>query len=207
MDAMHGKWRLWPLAAAALFFAAATGTTTEASGVGAMSTGGLTSQPIGHYEFCQANPSECAIRLREGNPLILTSEVMSLVDRVNRDVNEAVRPMSDFDIYGKDEVWAYPGQGVGDCEDYVLEKRRLLKSAGVSLSNLLITVLRKPDGEGHAVLTLRTDRGDLILDNLNDELRLWSKTGYRFLKRQSSSHTGRWVTLREEQNMLVGAVR
>lgn len=206
MNATHGRWRLWPLAAAALFFAAATGTTTEASGVDAMAIGGLTSQPIGHYEFCRTNPAECSIRPRDRGPLVLNDRVRAMVAGVNRAVNKAVRPMSDFDIYGRDEVWAYPDQGVGDCEGYVLEKRRQLAAAGISLANLLVTVVRKPDGEGHAVLTLRTDRGDFILDNLHDELRPWRKTGYRFLKRQSSTHTGRWVTLREDQNMLVGAV-
>ena len=117
-----------------------------------------------------------------------------------------MRRASNVTIYGKDEVWAYPDQGVGDCEDYALEKRRQLAAKGISLSNLLITVVRKPDGEGHAVLTLRTDRGDFILDNLSDELRPWQKTGYRYLKRQATTHTGRWVTLREDQNMLVGAL-
>ena len=79
--------------------------------------------------------------------------------------------MSDYDIYGKDEVWAYPDKGVGDCEDYVLEKRRELNRLGMSLADLLITVVRKPDGEGHAVLTVRTDKGDYVLDNLTDKVR------------------------------------
>jgi predicted transglutaminase-like cysteine proteinase len=206
MTATQGMGRLWPLVAAAMFFAAATGSTSEASGVTSMVTGGITSQPIGHHEFCKANPAECAIRVRDPGPLFIDDTVWTTIDRVNRAVNKAVTPMSDFDIYGKDEVWAYPVHGVGDCEDYVLEKRRLLADEGIALANLLITVLRKPDGEGHAVLTVRSDRGDFILDNLNDEMKPWYKTGYRFLKRQSSTHTGRWVSLREEQNMLVGAV-
>jgi predicted transglutaminase-like cysteine proteinase len=206
MKATHGRWRLWPLAAAAVFLTATTGTMSEASGVGAMATGGLTSQPIGHYEFCRARPSECSSRLRDRGPVVLTDALRRVVSQINVAVNRAVKPMSDFDIYGKDEVWAYPDQGVGDCEDYALEKRRQLAAKGISLSNLLITVVRKPDGEGHAVLTLRTDRGDFILDNLSDELRPWQKTGYRYLKRQATTHTGRWVTLREDQNMLVGAL-
>ncbi len=206
MTATQGMGRLWPLVAAAMFFAAATGSTSEASGVTSMVTGGITSQPIGHHEFCKVNPAECAIRVRDPGPLFIDDMVWTTIDRVNRAVNKAVTPMSDFDIYGRDEVWAYPVHGVGDCEDYVLEKRRLLADEGIALANLLITVLRKPDGEGHAVLTVRSDRGDFILDNLNDEMKPWYKTGYRFLKRQSSTHTGRWVSLREEQNMLVGAV-
>ena len=120
-------------------------------------------------------------------------------------VNATVKPMNDYDIYGKDEVWAYP-RGAGDCEDYVLEKRRDLMSKGISLSDLLITVVRKPDGEGHAVLTVRTDEGDYVLDNLTDAIKPWEETGYRYLKRQSTTHTGRWVTIREGNTALVGSV-
>lgn len=207
MNARGVTWRLLPLALGAVLLAGAAGTRTEASNVGAMITGGLTSQPIGHYEFCNRQPGECAIRLRDNGPQKVNDALLATIGRINMAVNTAIKPLSDYDIYGRDEFWTYPDQGVGDCEDYVLEKRRLLAAEGISLSNLLITVLRKPDGEGHAVLTVRTDRGDIILDNLNDELRAWHKTGYRFLKRQASTHTGRWVTLRDEQNMLVGAVR
>lgn len=207
MVATFDRWRVGLFAVSALFLAATTGTTTQAAGPGTMATGGLTSQPIGHYEFCRANPDECSTRMRWQAPLSLGAALGETVAQINRAVNAAIRPMSDFDIYGKDEVWAYPDQGVGDCEDYVLEKRRQLAAIGISLSNLLITVVRKPDGEGHAVLTLRTDKGDLVLDNLRDDIRPWHETGYRYLKRQSSEHTGRWVTLIEDQNMLVGAVR
>ncbi len=171
-----------------------------------MTTGGLTSQPIGHYEFCKTNPAECSIRPRDTGPERMTPATMRLIASVNVSVNRAVKPMNDFDIYGKDEVWTYPDKGVGDCEDYVLLKRRSLAERGLSLSNLLITVVRKPDGEGHAVLTVRTDKGDLILDNLNDSVKTWNKTPYRFLKRQASDHTGRWVTIRGESAPLVGSV-
>lgn len=172
----------------------------------AMKLGGLTSQPIGHYEFCNANPAECSVRPRDLGPEPMTGALWSQLVSVNRAVNTAVRPMNDFDIYGKDEVWAYPVNGVGDCEDYVLEKRRDLNQMGLSLANLLITVVRKPDGEGHAVLTVRTTKGDMILDNLRDDVLLWKDTEYRYLKRQASAHTGQWVTIREEVAPLVSSV-
>lgn len=171
-----------------------------------MIVGGLTSQPIGHYEFCRAAPRECSVRPRDQRPLQLTDVVWKQIQGVNAAVNDAVQAMSDFDIFGKDEVWAYPN-GVGDCEDYVLEKRRALTRRGISLSNLLITVVRKSDGEGHAVLTVRTDRGDFILDNLNTEILPWEQTGYRYLKRQSSEHTGRWVSIQGGDQTLVGSVQ
>jgi predicted transglutaminase-like cysteine proteinase len=180
-------------------------SSAAAAGSQSMLTGGLTSQPIGHYEFCKANPAECSVRLRDRGPLRLTDSVWKEVVEINTQVNAAVRPMNDFDIYGKDEVWAYP-RGAGDCEDYVLEKRRDLMLKGIALSDLLITVVRKPDGEGHAVLTVRTDKGDFILDNLSDTVKPWEATGYRYLKRQSTTHTGRWVTIREGNAALVGSV-
>ncbi|RWA75423.1 MAG: transglutaminase [Mesorhizobium sp.] len=174
---------------------------------GAMATGGLTSQPIGHYDFCKANPTECSIRPTDLAPVKMTDVLWRELSSVTTKVNAAVKPMSDLDIYGKDEVWAYPDKGVGDCEDYVLEKRRELNGMGVSLADLLITVLRKPDGEGHAVLTVRTDQGDYVLDNLTDKVRQWDETNYTFLKRQAIDNTGRWVSIRSGQQVLVGAVQ
>lgn len=76
---------------------------------------------------------------------------------------------------------------------------------GISPFNLL-TVLRRANGEGHAVLTVRTDIGDVILDNLTDLVMNWDETDYNFLKRQSSTHTGRWVTIREGDAPLVGSL-
>ncbi len=174
---------------------------------GSMATGGPTSQPIGHYDFCKAHPGECSIRPASLAPATMNSALLRKLTGVTAKVNAAVKPMSDLEIYGKDEVWAYPDNGVGDCEDYVLEKRRELGRMGVSLANLLITVVRKPDGEGHAVLTVRTDKGDYVLDNLNDKVEAWNQTGYRFLKRQAIDNTGRWVSIRGGQQVLVGAVQ
>jgi predicted transglutaminase-like cysteine proteinase len=194
--------------ATAAFAALASLGAALSGGAAAQSlgTGGLTSQPIGHYEFCKANPAECAIATPDRGPVRMTKALWNRISSVNGSVNAAVRPMSDIDIFGKDEVWAYPDVGAGDCEDYVLEKRRQL-SRSIPLSNLLITVVRKKNGEGHAVLTVRSDRGDFVLDNLTDEVKTWDKTGYRYLKRQASSHTGRWVSLVDDQNMMVGSVR
>ena len=178
-----------------------------AMAAGAMATGGITSQPIGHYDFCKQHPGECSIRPSNLAPARMTNGLMSKLAGVTARVNAAVKPMSDMDIYGKDEVWAYPDKGVGDCEDYVLEKRRRLSHMGISLADLLITVVRKPDGEGHSVLTVRTDKGDYVLDNLNDKVKAWDQTGYRFLKRQAIDNTGRWVSIRGGQQVLVGSVQ
>ncbi len=174
---------------------------------GSMTTGGLTSQPIGHYDFCKANPAECSIRPSNRAPATMTKALWRELTSVTVKINAAVKPMSDMDQWGKEDVWSYPDTGFGDCEDYVLEKRRDLNRMGMSLADLLITVVRKPDGEGHAVLTVRTDKGDYILDNLTNNVRRWDVTDYSFLKRQAIDNTGRWVSIREGQPVLVGALK
>lgn len=170
-----------------------------------MQTGGATSQPIGHYEFCKRLPDECGIRNRNTTPLKLTHAAWKSIVQVNVSVNTRIKPMTDMELYGQEEYWAYPNTA-GDCEDYVLLKRRELAKTGISLSDLLITVVRKPDGEGHAVLTVRTDRGDFVLDNLTDEVMNWQATDYTYLKRQAENNTGRWVSIEAPSNIVVGAV-
>lgn len=169
-----------------------------------MKTGGVTSQPIGHYEFCQTHKSECGPGARTA-PAKVTEFGWSVIREINVRVNREITPMTDKELYGKDEVWAYP-DNAGDCEDFVLLKRRMLMQKGFAAGDLLITVVRKPDGEGHAVLTLRTAQGDYILDNLNNEVKLWTKTPYRYLKRQASFHAGRWVSIENGDAVMVSSV-
>lgn len=161
-----------------------------------MTLGIITSQPIGHHEFCQVSPTECNIRSSETGPVVLTDALWSQLVAVNDLVNDAIVPATDMELFGQPEVWAYPATR-GDCEDYVLLKQRMLADIGWPISALLITVVRRPDGEGHAVLTVRTDQGDLVLDNLERDVRLWGDTAYAFIKRQSEHNTGRWIAVED----------
>lgn len=170
-----------------------------------MQVGAITSQPIGHYEFCQTHKDECNIKSTNTVAPRVTEFGWNVVRQINSKVNHDIMPMTDQEIFGRDEVWAYP-KDVGDCEDFALLKRKLLLEAGFSPADVLMTVVRKPDGEGHAVLTLRTSDGDYILDNLSPDVKLWSETPYRFLKRQASFNTGRWVTIENSDEVVVGAV-
>lgn len=193
------------LAVAVTVFCSVMGSAHAAPA--SMVVGGSTSQPIGHYDFCKIHVAECSIRSPDSVPERLTSKLLHDISAVNLSVNARVKPMSDMDNYRKDEWWAYPDNGFGDCEDYALEKRRELNSLGIAIANLLMTVVRKPDGEGHAVLTVRTDKGDYILDNLTDKVRLWNQTSYRYLKRQASDNTGHWVSILGGDEQLVSAVK
>jgi predicted transglutaminase-like cysteine proteinase len=115
--------------------------------------------------------------------------------RINRWVNKSIKPITDLEHWGVVERWSYPDDGQGDCEDYVLLKRKMLMQAGWPREALLVTVVRDQKGDGHAVLTVKTNRGDFILDNQVEEVLLWSETSYRFVKRQSQSDPNVWVSL------------
>jgi predicted transglutaminase-like cysteine proteinase len=195
----------WSLATFAIVLSTLASTSTVQAHPSPMITGGFTSQPIGHYEFCKRKPAECSIRTRDFGTLPMSEKLLARLERLTVKVNQAIKPKSDLEIYGVDEYWTYPVDA-GDCEDYALAKRRILLKEGVSTSNLLLTVLRRPNGEGHAVLTVRTDIGDVILDNLTDAVLNWDETEYLYLKRQATTHTGRWVTIREGDAPLVGSL-
>jgi predicted transglutaminase-like cysteine proteinase len=169
-----------------------------------MATIGQTTQPIGHYEFCQSHTAECAVRSSSKRRIGLTTALWNALVTVNDDVNNKIRAATDDEIFGRAEVWTYPAS-VGDCEDLVLLKRRTLIEMGWPVGTLLVTVVRRPNGEGHAVLTVLTDRGDLVLDNLSSDIKVWSETPYQYVKRQSELDTGAWLAINDARTAIVGS--
>jgi len=162
-----------------------------------MATGEQARPPIGWVQFCADRPHECEVPPTTPRDVVLSTKAWKDLVRINNRVNENIKPMTDLDHYGVVEKWTYPDDGYGDCEDYVLLKRRMLIDAGWPREALLITVVRDGKGDGHAVLTVKTDRGEFILDNQENEILAWNKTGYRFVKRQSQSDQNVWVSLGE----------
>jgi predicted transglutaminase-like cysteine proteinase len=171
-----------------------------------MTVAGNSSPPIGAYQFCKEIPADCSNPAGDQGALLLTEERWKTILKINYQVNSSITPMTDKEIYGVEERWAYP-RTVGDCEDYALLKRKMLIDAGFSPSDLLMTVVLQPNGEGHAVLTVRTDRGDFILDNMRNKVMLWADTEYTFLKRQSADDPTRWVKLQDGRAVAVGSVK
>jgi predicted transglutaminase-like cysteine proteinase len=197
------KFRCLPLIAAAATFLACW--SAQAAPASFMPVGGPTSQPVGHYELCRRMPNECGERTPEEAPIVLTRALWSKMIEVNNAVNVQVEPRTDEEIWGVEEYWSYPGR-FGDCEDYVLAKRKLLMQAGVPAGDLLITVVRQPNGDGHAVLTVETSLGDYVLDNLEPRILPWTETDYQFLKRQSARNSGLWVSVEDGTTVAVGSV-
>jgi predicted transglutaminase-like cysteine proteinase len=155
----------------------------------------VTSPPVGWVEFCARQPGECASTATAPRDIALLPEVWKDMVRVNKWVNKTIKPLTDLEHWGVVERWSYPDDGYGDCEDYVLLKRRIFIQSGWPRESLLVTVVRDKNEEGHAVLTVITDKGDYVLDNQNEDILIWSETGYRFVKRQSQPDPKVWVSL------------
>jgi len=165
----------------------------------------ITRPPPGWLEFCERQPGDCAGSVTVRRHFALTPDRWRELVRVNKRVNETIRPLTDLEHWGVVERWSYPDDGYGDCEDYVLLKRRILIQAGWPREILLVTVVHDKKGEGHAVLTVTTDTGDYVLDNQNERILPWQKTGYRFVKRQSQSHPSVWVSLGSQRSAIATA--
>ncbi|MCI4678342.1 transglutaminase-like cysteine peptidase [Rhodoblastus acidophilus] len=159
------------------------------------SVGGETSIPYGWLVFCGRYKSECSGPALAPVDVNLTASARREIEQVNTIVNHAVEPVADIDHWGVVDRWDYPVDGKGDCEDYALLKRRMLIERGYPRQALLITVVRDENNEGHAILTVKTNAGEFILDNLTDELKPVDQVTYRLVKRQSQQDPNVWVAL------------
>jgi predicted transglutaminase-like cysteine proteinase len=159
---------------------------------------GKTLPPIGFVRFCMQTPEACQTENRIVDRTQMTAAMWQDLRGINVSVNTAIRPVSDEELYGVPEFWTYPLDS-GDCEDFLLLKKRQLEKLGFAASTLLITVVMDEKNEGHAVLTVVTDKGDYVLDNRRNELLLWNETGYKFLKRQSQDNARIWVALAKQK--------
>lgn len=159
-----------------------------------------TAPPVGYVQFCRGYAADCQDSGRGAPVRELTASAWRELVQVNDRVNTQVAPITDAELFGIAEYWTYPANQ-GDCEDYVLLKRKQLIDRGWPANSVLITVVRDQYGDGHAVLTVVTSAGDLVLDNQDSEIRFWSETPYRYLKRQSRSDATRWVALQDDRRL------
>src|SRR5690348_6988182 len=167
---------LLALLAAAIFASAANAADHEP-------IGSVVSPQPGWVQFCTDYPLDCARSVSPALDVVLTPTSWRNMVKVNEWVNHSIKPKTDLEHWGVVDKWSYPDDGYGDCEDFALLKRRMLLQAGWPRSALLMTVVLDTKGLGHAVLTIVTDRGDYVLDDLTDEVKVWSETGYTFKKR------------------------
>lgn len=148
-----------------------------------------TKAPMGFNGVCQRYDWACAADRQSG---VANRAILRLAARINSRINRRVRSISDRRQYNQPEVWALPTRRGGDCEDFALLKKRELIAAGVSPNMLLMATVLDRRRNSHAVLVLRTDEGDFVLDNLTNQIHHWQDTGYTFLKLQNPSRPANW---------------
>lgn len=141
--------------------------------------------PVSFQMFCAVNPSDC--RGGGASKISLNQDVLTAITQVNARVNRAIRPR--LDPAGL-QLWRINPRS-GDCKSYAISKRHELIEAGLPASSLRIAFVKTGAGVNHAVLVVKTDRGDLTLDNLTGEIRLFRETGYRVVA-MSGADPRRW---------------
>jgi len=138
-----------------------------------------------------------AEQARPVQPIVMSPEVMSQLNSVNRGVNGAIRYAPARALYGNDDYWTLPleagGRGAGDCKDYVLEKRKALVERGLPSADLSIAVVTLRTGVAHAVLLVTTDQGELVLDSLSSWVMPWNRLDYHWVSRQAPGRQLVWV--------------
>jgi predicted transglutaminase-like cysteine proteinase len=173
-------------------------TVTPALAASFIVAGSLTSKPYGHVAYCKANPSECraglALKASAVRPEQTAGAKWTTLQKINSSVNKSIKPVSDLESSGVEDLWSASVKR-GDCEDYALTKRRRLVSAGFKPSNLRLAMTRTSAGTAHVVLVVRSDKGDLVLDNLKPDIMPWNQTGLHFIKIQANGGSSQWVSI------------
>lgn len=148
--------------------------------------------PFGYIDFCTRSPSECQVHANEPDKIILDPMNWAALQNINTSVNDAIWPEDDLKHYGRAEYWTIPTDGYGDCDDYALTKRHDLIAKGFPEPALRLAIVITPHNQRHTVLTISTDRGDFVLDNLTNKVLPWNQTGYTWIERQISKKTFAW---------------
>jgi predicted transglutaminase-like cysteine proteinase len=151
--------------------------------------------PAGFTGLCMTNPEICSWPARNTQVVALNDETQAVLEQVNLSVNGSVEYESDPVTSAAAGQWHLPVSGRGDCKSYALAKQQALIARGFPQNALRIAIVRTLQRELHAVLTVDTDSGDLVLDNMTPEIRSPQQTAYAWLLRQSSTDAHAWVRL------------
>ena len=144
--------------------------------------------PFSFVKYCVENPRYC-----EKSAVEQTTDDYALLNKINILVNHT---MESVDEPNGQDVWHSNGKS-GDCEDFALTKRKMLIDLGIPQSALRIATAYTNEGLGHAVLVVKTKKGNLVLDNLTDDIKIWNKTALHWIKIQSETDPRIWYFLKK----------
>jgi predicted transglutaminase-like cysteine proteinase len=151
--------------------------------------------PMAFTQFCLNYPGDCAPqRLSFGeDPIELNRMLWLELGTINRTVNSSIRPVrNEAGLAGEKWVLGPPG---GDCNDYAVTKRHQLIARGWPARDVLLSEVVTVWGEHHLVTVVRSSAGDLVLDNLTDEIKPWSRTTYRWVRMQTPRNPNYWASV------------
>lgn len=151
--------------------------------------------PMAFMRFCLRYQQDCEVR-RMGfrpRPIALTEMRRAELVKVNRDVNRAIRPQENINGVMAEEWLLSPRKG--DCNDYAVTKRHELLARGWPSHSLLLAEVVVPSGEHHLVLVVRTREDDVVLDNLNWNVRSVSQIRYQWVRAQQTKNPKFWSTI------------
>jgi len=151
--------------------------------------------PLGFMAFCLRNPDQCSAPAEQAQTVALDQPLWHTLEEVNDRINHAVTNQDDKAHFGRPEYWTIVTDGIGDCEDFALTKRKELIDAGLPEKALRIAIVKTWRDELHAVLTVSTDHGDYVLDSRSAEILPWNRTEYRWISRQDANDPRAWIAL------------
>lgn len=149
--------------------------------------------PMSHTFFCLKYANDCEVQKSafRDEPVTLTAQRWAEIARVNTSVNHGISPQRNTQGLAG-EKWLIAPKA-GECHDYAVTKRHNLLALGWPARALLLAEVETGWGEHHLVLVIRTSDGDFVADNLNPNIRSWSKAPYQWVRIQSPDNPVIWA--------------
>lgn len=176
------------LAAAGL--AACAGSSAPPAPASQMPLGPSTSMPMGAVLFCEKNSNECGESRTTPRRVAMTPERWTDLRSVQTEVDRRIAPTEKADM-----AWHYAEDGIGNCVQYALEKRRDLIGRGWPAGALQLATVVTPNNNRHLVLVVATTEGDWVLDNLRGDVARWDDLPYHWTARQQGASLRDWVSI------------
>jgi predicted transglutaminase-like cysteine proteinase len=151
--------------------------------------------PMAFTQFCLRYADQCKPQhiMFRGGLVRLTEERWEDLKEVNKNVNTAIVPEPNTEGLAGEKWLINPSSG--DCNDYAVSKRSELLKRGWPTRALLLSEVKTAWGEGHLILVVRTSAGDLVLDNLTQQIRPWTRAPYRWVRMQTPKNPNFWASL------------
>jgi predicted transglutaminase-like cysteine proteinase len=151
--------------------------------------------PFQHVRFCLRYPSDCKSDPTESQRIDLDAKTLEMLERVNYSVNMSIIPTPKISGPNLSDGWTI-APDMGDCNDYAVTKRHKLIGNGLPSRALRLSVVKTASGTGHLVLVVATTKGDIVMDDLTEEIRPWQSTDYFWLKIQSATDPRFWYEIK-----------